>query len=388
MSNKNTIRLLVLAASTFSGCAFAVDGMSIKLADGLEFTPSLAVSENYDDNFRELEKHAESSWITTISPSFALGAQGRKLSYGLAYTANSDTFHSDQHYNNTDHHFVADTQVRFDSRNRLDLEAAYHKVIDTSSKTVGQEGDKYNTKNIGGSYTYGADTATGQLVFGADYKELRYDNDGNLNAAKERDSTALTSTFFYRIGPKTRSLLELRSTDFDYLTATDLDATNLALLGGVTWQATALTSGTVKFGRERKSFDSNAHDDASGGMWEVGIAWEPLSYSTFGLKARRSLDEGEDGASAIRSTSSTLDWTHDWAPRISSTVSYTHIEQDYLDSAIGRLDKGDIFGVGLTYQMRRWLDVKLGYRYADNDSTAAGESYERNIYSIMFTGSL
>lgn len=388
MSNKINIRLLALAASTFSGCAFAIEAMSVKLADGLEFTPSLEISENYDDNFRELEKNVESSWVTTISPSFALGAKGNKVSYGLGYTANSDTFHSNQSYNNTDHHFVADTAVQFDMRNRLALGAGYHKVEDTASKTIGQDGDKFNTKNIGGSYTYGADTATGQLVLGADYKELRYDNGGDLNAARERDSTALTSTFFYRVGPKTRALVEVRGTEFDYLTATDLDATNLALLGGVTWETTAQTTGTLKFGRESKSFDSNVHDDASGGMWEVGVVWEPLSYSAFGLKARRLLNEGEDGASAIRSTSSTLDWKHAWAERLSSTVNYTRIEQDYLDSANGRLDKADIFGVGLTYQMRRWLDVKLGYRYAENDSTAAGESYERNIYSIMFTGSL
>ena len=72
--------------------------------------------------------------------------------------------------------------------------------------------------------------------------------------------------------------------------------------------------------------------------------------------------------------------------RLSSTVSYTYSDQDYQD--ITRTDKIDTFGVGLTYEMRRWLDLGVGYKYSENDSDAVGESYERNIFSISATASL
>lgn len=394
MSSRINASLLAIAVSTASGSALAVEAMSMKIAEGLEFTPSLKVSESYDDNFREVEDKEESSWVTRISPTLALTAYGRKSEYVLSYTADSDIFHSSHKDNNTDHHLTADAGFRFDSRNQLILNAGYHKVEETTSQSSSQlakngEGDKYNTRNIGGVYTYGAETATAQIDFGADYKELRYDNSGRLNAEKERDATALRSTFYYRIGAKTRALAEVRHTDFSYVSDKRLDATNLAFLTGLTWEATAKTTGTVKFGREKKSFDRNDNDDQSNGMWEAGVSWQPRTYSTFTLKARRALDEGENGASAIEATSTTLDWKHYWLDRVYSTASYTRSEQDYVDDATNdRLDKTDIFGVGLNYEMRRWLDIGVGYKYAENDSNVANESYERNIYSISITASL
>jgi hypothetical protein len=42
----------------------------------------------------------------------------------------------------------------------------------------------------------------------------------------------------------------------------------------------------------------------------------------------------------------------------------------------------------MTYEMRRWLDIGIGYKYAENDSDAVNESYERNIYALSFTASL
>ena len=72
-----------------------------------------------------------------------------------------------------------------------------------------------------------------------------------------------------------------------------------------------------------------------------------------------------------------------------SIASYTRSEQDYIDDTVNsRLDKTDIFGLGLNYEMRRWLDIGIGYKYAENDSNVVNESYERNIYSISFTASL
>ncbi|MBF6623121.1 MAG: outer membrane beta-barrel protein [Pseudomonas stutzeri] len=389
MSNRIKASLLAIAVSAASGSALAVEAMSIKLAEGLEFTPSLKVSESYDDNFREVEKNEESSWVTRISPTLSLTAYGRKSEYVLSYTADSDTFHSSHKDNNTDHHLTADAGFRFDARNQLVLNAGYHKVEETTSSTPGVEGDKYNTKNVGGVYTYGAETATAQVDFGADYKELRYDNSGQLNAEKERDATALRSTFYYRVAPKTRVLAEVRHTDYSYVSEKRLDATNIAFLTGLTWEATAKTTGTVKFGREKKSFDRNVYDDQSNGMWEAGITWQPRTYSTFNLRARRALDEGENDASAIEATSTTLDWKHYWLDRVYSTASYTRSEQDYVDDKTNnRLDKTDIFGLGLNYEMRRWLDIGVGYKYAENDSNVRNESYERNIYSISITASL
>ncbi|NBA96529.1 outer membrane beta-barrel protein [Pseudomonas sp. R5(2019)] len=366
--------------------AWAIEPQSVKLSDGLTFTPTLKVSERYDDNFRAVEDSEESSWITGITPTFVLGAEGRKSAYALTYLANSDIFHSSHTDDNTDHHLTADAGFEFDARNRLKLNTGYHKVEETTSEDQNIENDKYSTSNLGGVYTYGAESARTQVDFGAKYQELRYQNGNHLNADKERDTTALSSTFYYRVAPKTRALVEARHTEYDYVSNDRLNSNNVALLGGLTLDATAKTSGTVKIGGEKKRFDDSSIDDKSGGMWEVGVSWKPRTYSTFNLKTRRGLDEGQDNASAIESQSTTLSWKHEWLDRLSSDFSYTYSDKEYQD--IKRDDKIDTFGLGLTYEMRRWLDVGVGYKYSENDSSAPNESFERNIYTLSLTASL
>ena len=387
MTMKFKARSLAVAVSAaLSANAWAVEPQSIKLSEGLLFTPTLEVSERHDDNFRAVEDNEESSWITSVTPTFVLGAEGRKSAYQLSYSAVSDTFHSSHKDNNTDHHVNADAGYEFDSRNRLKLNAGFHKIEDTASEDQNVENDKYTTSNVGGVYSFGAQTARNQIDFGANYQELRYQNSDNLNADKERDTTALNTILYHAVAPKTRALVEARHTDYDYVSNTRLDSNNVALLAGLTWEATAKTTGTVKFGGEKKRFDDSSIDDESGGMWEVGVKWSPRTYSTFSLNTRRGIDEGSDGSSSIESQSTTLSWDHEWMDRLSSTVSYTYTDREYQD--ISRTDKIDTFGVGLTYEMRRWLDLGVGYKYSENDSDAVGESYERNIFSISATASL
>ena len=395
MSNtliKNAVALAIVGG--LSAQAFAIDPQSIRLSDGVTFTPSLKVSESHDDNFRAVNKNKQSSWITTIAPTFQLNADGSKSAYQLKYTASSDTFHSSHKDNNTDHHLTGDAGFEFNSRNRLRLSAGYHDVEETASDSrlsrIRAQNDKFNTKNVGAVHTFGAQTARVQVELGANYDELRYTNSKRLNAEKERDATALRSTVFYAVTPKTKVLLEGRYTDYEYQNRNfgraKLDSKNKGLLAGVTWEATAKTAGSFKVGREKKSFDSSTYKDKSMGMWEAGVNWAPLTYSSFDLTTRQGFDEGDDGASAIKTQTTRLGWKHYWMDRLYSDTSYARTDKKYQD--IKRDDKLDNYGISLTYQARRWLDVGLGYTYAENDSDYKSESYKRNIYALTVSASL
>ncbi|VVP27868.1 hypothetical protein PS900_04199 [Pseudomonas fluorescens] len=386
MSIKSNARSLAALSTVLCANAWAIDPQSVKLFDGVIFTPSLKVSERYDDNFRAVENDEESSWITGITPTFVLAAESNKSLYKFTYTADSDVFHSSHKDDNTDHYLDADAAFEFDARNRLLLNAGFEKIEDTASLDQNLENDKYTTSNVGGVYTFGARSARTQVDFGANYSELRYQNSDGINDDKERNTTALVSTVYYRVAPKTKALIEARHTDYDYVSNTDLNSDNIAILGGVTWDATAKTSGTVKLGAERKNFDDSSIDDKTGSTWEVGATWKPRTYSSFSLKTRRGLDEGNDGATSIENLTTTLSWDHQWLDRLNTEVSYSRSDQEY--QGIDRDDKIDIFGLGVSYKMRRWLDFGVGYKYAQNDSNFAGESYERNIYMISFTASL
>jgi hypothetical protein len=270
-------------------------------------------------------------------------------------------------------------------------------AADNRNSTFKTENDKYNSKNVGGVYTFGAEAARTQIEFGANYDELRYDNSKRytptgprINSEKERDATALRSTVFYEVAPKTKALLEARYTDYKYQNKNfgrdKLDSKNKGVLVGVTWDATAKTSGTFKIGRERRSFDSSDYGSQSTGMWEAGVTWAPLTYSTFELNTRQGFDEGNDGASSIKTQSTRLGWKHYWMDRLYSDTSYTRTDQKY-QQTVKREDNTDNYGLSLTYQARRWLDVGIGYTYTDRASDVKNERYTRNIYALTINAS-
>ncbi|MBV2132958.1 outer membrane beta-barrel protein [Pseudomonas sp. MAP12] len=407
MSKKLTKNALTATATTLAMAAsitsWAIEPQYIKLTESTLFIPTLQLKEVYDDNFHADDNNEQSSWITTLAPSFTLAGKGNKSGYLINYTASSDTFHSSQKDNNTDHIFTAESNLEFNARNRLKLNAGYRDIEETATLNQNQENDQYNSKTIGGVYTYGARTARAQIDLGANYDELRYSNSNHLNDDEERDTTALRSTFYYRVAPDTRLLLEARHTDYDYISDTNSSSTNIDLLTGVTWDATAKTSGSIKVGRGQKDYDNSGIDTASTGMWEVGATWKPRTYSTFRLTTRRAFDEGSnsvgtigDGTdttvrntnddSAVKLQTTTLGWKHYWIEHLYSDLSYTRMDLEYLDS--NREDKLNNIGLGLTYEMRRWLDIGLGYKYSENDSDVNSESYERNIYALTINASL
>ncbi|MEB0028806.1 outer membrane beta-barrel protein [Pseudomonas sp. MH9.2] len=375
--------------------AWALDPQSIKLFEGVMFTPSLKVAERYDDNFRAVQNGKQSSWITGITPTFVLDAENAKSDYILSYSAESNIFHSSPSADHTDHHLMADANYEFDAHNRLQLGAGYHRVEDTASQNVNKyslENDKFSTANVGGLYSYGVpQSSLMQVDFFGNYEQLRYHNSGDLSSSLERNTTSLGSIFYYRVGPKTRVLFEARDTNYDYISNTALNSNDIGLLGGLVWDVSAKISGTFKFGAERKRFDDSSLSPRSGSLWEALVSWHPGIYSTFNLSTLRAIQENDDSnvtvaASSIETKRTRLEWKNQWLDRLTSEVSYSYIEKQYQD--VSRSDQESNFGLGLTYEMRRWLDVGVGYQLLKNDSSLWGKSYERNIFSISFTASL
>ncbi|WP_373331816.1 outer membrane beta-barrel protein [Thiopseudomonas alkaliphila] len=404
MTYKQSKLALVIAATIgFSGSAFALDPQSIQVTDGVQFTPTLRLAERHDDNIYATKKNRKSSWVTQLQPSFTLSLDQAKSAYQLQYSAERNIYHSSHSDDHTNHHLTGAAGFEFNSKNRLVLDAGYHKMEDTASDNDFYRNDKWNTKNIGGVYTFGARTARTQIDLAANYEELRYDNNSRLggervNKDKERDTSKFGVTGYYQVAPKTKALLEARYTDYDYKSNKSRDSDNKALLAGVTWEATAKTTGTVKVGREKKSYDKSVYKDKSMNMWEAAVAWAPRTYSTFDFKMRRGFDEGtnyydvddldinEHVSSSIKTTAYHVGWNHRWLDRLSTKMHYTRTDRKY--QQISRDDKINQYGIGVNYEMRRWLDVGLGYTHRDNDSNISSRDYKRNIYALTFNASL
>ncbi|WP_053120182.1 outer membrane beta-barrel protein [Pseudomonas sp. P1.31] len=386
MALKSRCPVALIMASLYPGMAWSINPQAIDVY-GFDFTPSFLFSESYDDNFREVENNKKSSMITKLAPTFELKAEDRNSATRLIWQPTRYIYHDESDASNTAQRVRAESVMEFTDRHRLKLEAEYRKWERTESTAVEGINDKLNNKRVGGLYTFGAKSADNQIDVGANYAELRYDNGDGINDDKERDTTALTSTWYHRIGSNTRGLLEYDHTHFDYLQADSPRSSNSdAVLAGAVWDFTARTTGKVRVGYEKKNFDNSESKDLDNPTWQVDLQWKPRTYSTFTFVARQALAEGDDGAEAVKSTFTQVGWRHGWTERI-TTVAQAGIGR-YVYEGQSRTDNFQDYNLAVVYAMRRWLDIELGYRYRDNDSDADDESFTRNVFQISFNVSL
>lgn len=376
----------LIVISLYPGAAWSLDPQAINIY-GFDFTPTLLFSESYDDNFRELDRGRQSSMVTKVAPSFELKAEDRNSATRLIWQPTRYIYHDHPDASNTAQRVRLDSIMEFTDRHRLKLEGEARKYERTTSTAVDGINDKIRTNRVNGLYTYGARSAANQIDLGASYAQLRYDNSDGINKDKERNTTGLTTTWYHRIGSNTRGLLEYDHTVFDYLLSDSrLNSTSNAVLAGAEWDFTARTTGKVRLGYERKNFDDSSVKDLSNPTWQVDLRWKPRTYSTFSFVARQALAEGDDGADAVKTSSALFGWRHGWTERVTTVAEAGLARYEY--EGQNRTDNLRDYNFAVEYQMRRWLDIELGYRHRNDNSDADNHSFERNIFLLSFNVSL
>jgi len=370
------------------------------LFGGMTLTPTLTVSEEYDDNIRNApatNNNANiSSWVTRIAPNFVLKAEDRLNVYQLSYNLmreNVTSSHIDSH---TDHNAEAIVHLEFDVRNRLDLYANYNEAkarSDSTNNVNGETGNESTSTSAGARYGYGTDTSKGLLEFGSQYGQLRYDNNfdtGSVTRERERDVFDIDTTFLYRMTAKTQALAEVQYHDYDYLSSTSfLDGNSQVYRLGVKWDATAKTTGEFRVGIEKKEFDLSSRSSVNNPSWYLAVTWSPRTYSVVTLSSNSSIDEGSATENHIESTVSNITWDHAWSEYVSSNINYSYSSKEYFgDSNNGREDDINSINVGADYKLKRWLDVGVYYKFTDTKSNDPNSAFDRDLVGMTVNVSL
>lgn len=373
----------------YATSALAIEPASIDVK-GIDVIPKLSVQVGHNDNIFSTETNETSSTITVVNPSVQFVAEKDNDAYRVTYDLKVGTLHDSRADDYVDHTLTGEAILELNSRNRLDLTAGLAKIHEdrgSNNAATGAKPARYTDTSLSGVYRYGAEGAAGNLEVGASYLDHAYDNLGTLNDSRERENIRLDATFFYRVAPKTRALFEVRAEDIDYkLTASDLDNTEMKYLAGVTWDATAKTSGTAKIGYQNKDYDAVSREDQDGASWEVSARWSPRTYSTFDLATSQEYEEASGNEDGIDTETYSLTWNHSWDERISTQAMLSHMNEDYI--GLTREDETDTAMVGVNYELKRWLSMNLAYTYKDKDSNALDESETQNLFMLTFQGSL
>jgi hypothetical protein len=356
--------------------------------------PRLALDLGYDDNVFRSERNEVDSLFYVIRPGGELQADYGPNAYSLLYELAVGRYDDARQNDFVDHELVGTADLEFTARNRLGLELAYLKLHDPigTSRTAGeqdvpsqQDADRFDLWNADGRYSYGASGAKGRLDLFGGYLSKEYKNNRNQTRQFDRDEGNIGTTFFWRVQPDTALLVEFENTKFDY-DSSDLSSTERRYLGGVTWAATAKSTGTAKFGYLEKDFDEPQFGDFEGSSWEVGVAWAPRTYSTLDLRSSRRPQEASTSGSFKNVTRYAVLWNHQWRERLSSQAGFSYATEAYGDSS--RNDDRLNLGLRADYQIRRWLSFGISYTYDDNDSNQNRFDYTRNIYRLLINAAL
>ena len=166
--------------------------------------------------------------------------------------------------------------------------------------------------------------------------------------------------------PKTSFLVEARQTDISYLLPTStLSGSKTRYYVGVTWDATAATTGTVKIGQLEKKYDSS-RPSYSETSWEGMVTWMPRTYSKVDLYSSRQPVESTGLGDFILSDASGIVWSHGWNSVFTTDANARYVKDRY--QGFDRTDETTGYGIKASYKMRRWLTLGAEYQYTNRDS--------------------
>ncbi|GAC12901.1 outer membrane beta-barrel protein [Aliiglaciecola lipolytica] len=350
------------------------------------FSAIIGANIGQDDNiFRSSEELSDQFF--QLSPALKLTELYEAVQVDAQYKGNYRQYADNSHLNYADHEASIKGQYKHTSKFTSELAFGYAKKIEEPGITnaVGFVLDEFNqikTSSLKAAGTYGTNASKGQIRLAFDVTKRRFDN--NEQAFRDSDSNKLTGTFFYRVAPKTRLVLESSVDDIDYQNTEFFDASakQMRYLLGAEWNATAKSTGIFKIGYQDIDYNNELLNDISGLAFYLDMIWKPNTYSTVKLGADRSTRESAiPGLPSFISETYSVGVEHEFSVKSKISLDYNYRKDD-LSSSQDRSDNLSAIEARYTYALKRsWL-VYLDYKHKKRHSNLALFDYDSNIYTL------
>lgn len=366
-------------------------------AGQFDLIPSFSSSMAYVDNvaYARDDDPEIYSWRATLSPELIATTEVDGNPVQIGYRLERGEYFSSSNDNYTDHFIEASGDFELNSRHRVSALAQYedgHEDRGTGFSlglgTAITTPDRYKSTFFGGEYTYGAITSEGSLTVKANRETLDYDRSEQAYLIRDRVKNRVGAELGYRMSSATTAVLDVTETYVRYDNQIGIetrDSNETRILLGVRWESTAATTGFAKVGYKEKDFESASRSTFYGTDWEVGVEWEPVSYSTFRFSTNADTRETNGEGNFIRGRDYSVSWKHEWLERLSSSVSISRDTNEYVldDEGIENRDDDLMrYSASLDYQARRYLRFSLFYQLADRDSNRELIGYDRNVVGL------
>ena len=395
--NTALIVMLALAASTASAQYIrpsysypsrpASAGMQVGDSP-LFFTPYVAIAGGYDDNLFLTRNNPRSSKFVLTSPGFRVDARGEATVFVATYQAQIGRYTTSHEDDYVDHVANATMDAALSGRQFVRLGLNYihsHDPRGSTDRPIEGVPDKYEMWTPSAIYAFGAPGAQGRIELYASDLKKKYVNNRATTQFSDRTQPEFGGAFFWRVAPKTYAMAEVRNTEIHYDLPNVATGEERRYYGGVSWEATAATVGTLKVGQTRRYFD-NGGPTVNFTSWEGLVTWAPLTYSTFDFLTARQTTESTGLGRFIISGIGSVNWNHDWTSVVRTGVGLRYQKDEY--QGFDRTDKLWSANFKVGYRFRRWLTVGAEYTHTRRDSNQPSFEYDKNLYLLTATASM
>ena len=365
----------------------------------IKIEPVLSSAFAYDDNIFHAGKEEVGSTVVTVSPAVTAFVERGVNRYAARAEVINETYAQSSDDNTLDVALDVDLHHEFSSKQALDVYASLDQTHEDRGEGLSRGGFgiagideplEYDESVLGARYTLGNNRTFGRVALAYDEQDRQYQNFKETTEFFDRKTQTTSATLYYNLTAKTALLLEARQQDVTYdrtkVGVASLDAQESTGLVGVEWQATAKTSGYLKWGYFDREFEAASRGDNDGTRWDASITWAPRSYSTVTVSAAQRSDETESlnveatGDFIERETLSVA-WNHELSARTQFSIAYTAETGDYAGST-GRDEDLNRWSASLSRVLDRWITLKASYEHETLDSNSSGLSYDRNQFFI------
>jgi hypothetical protein len=365
--------------------------------------PELELAVKRDSNIAlqpAATRRADTIWY--LRPAVRLEAKQGPSLYDTGYRGDYGRYQTQTTNNFENHELFANAFLTLDARNYLKLKGQYQDRVDPpGTLNIGATLIPSEWQQRSGSmlYSFGAQDAQGKIELEAGALNKRYVNNRFATAALDNVRRDYGGTFLLRVQPKTYATFTAKQSAYHYLQpGSTLNSKDTFYLVGARWDVTSATSGRFSVGRQTKRFENTGiaagRTNFSGGAWEVGAYWKPLTYSTLDLKAQRRTNEFTGAGDFVVNQSYQLQWMHDWTSQLTSSLTGIRSDDRFRNAPVAlaggaqRHDVTKVGGLGISYKARRWLKFGAEYSYTTRDSNDANLGYQRRQLMLSVSATL
>lgn len=354
------------------------------------FLPNVTTSLQYEDNVRRApEPFAQNDTRLALRPDLPLLWNFGTHKAGLSYEGEYAQYAQESELNYNDHAINSVALFDHSSRLKTALEFGHnrgHNIPDDNNVAANLTSalDRWKENHAAALVGYGSRASQGQLVSKVSYQERNYLNNSQLFLDAEK--SGLSSIFYYRLAPKTRIPFEISVDHYDYKKIDDptfsLNNNEYKYLTGISWEATAKSTGIFQVGLLDKRYDNPLFDSTSVLMFRLDSILKPNSYTAIKFGALRDTQESLQALSkAYIQNHLRAEVSHKATPLTTLLLGtlYTAAETD---DAQPIREKRYHLRLEVRYSLATWLEVAAAYRHAVRNSDIDSLDYKTNLFMV------